>query len=131
MFLNAAGSMGISSCTYVYSASASGDIVLPERSAATVLMQSAKELKWPEMNFKTAEEYQGRNGYKQLHDDIIRFLQSKRLSFVGGLPSHIGQGVCEDASGCLTCSAAPLAYSTDKKCYLCSALFFISAGKSV
>ena len=67
---------------YVYSASASRDIVLPERSAATVLMQSAKELKWPEMNFKTAEEYQGGNGDKQLYDDIIWFLQSKQLGFL-------------------------------------------------
>ena len=53
---------------YVYSASTSMDIVLPERSAATVLMQSAKELKLPEMNFKAAEEYQGG---KQLYDDIM------------------------------------------------------------
>ena len=80
MFLNAARING-NFVWYVYSASASRDIVLPERSAATVLMQSAKELKWPEMNFKTAEEYQGGNGDKQLYDDIIWFLQSKRLGF--------------------------------------------------
>ena len=56
----------------MYSASASRDIVLPERSAATVLMQSAKEVKWPEMNFKTAEKYQGGNGDKQLYDGSCR-----------------------------------------------------------
>ena len=63
---------------YVYSASASRDIVLPERSAATVLMQSAKELKWPEMNFK-AEEYT-REGSNCM--TTLWFLQSKRLGFL-------------------------------------------------
>ena len=111
---------------YVYSASASRDIVLPERSAAT-----AKELKWPEMNFKTAEEYQGGNGDKQLYDDIIRFLQSKRLGFVGGCHHTSGKEYVRTLQAVLFALQPHLHTLQTRNATFCSALFFISAGKSV
>ena len=47
-------------------------------------MQSSKVVKWPDKNFQTVEEYEKGNGDKCLYDNIIRFLQSKGLGFVGG-----------------------------------------------
>ena len=73
------------SCVYA----PSREIVLPERRAAAVLMHSAKELKWPCMNFTPLEEYLAGNGDKCLYDNTMWFLQEKQLGFMGGchLPS--------------------------------------------
>ena len=68
----------------------SREVAPPQRSVSSVLMQSAKELKWPDLNFKTPDEYEKGTGDKRLYDDTIRFLQSKQLGFTGGC--HLTSG---------------------------------------
>lgn len=47
-------------------------------------------MKWPDLNFKTPDEYKEGNGDKCMYDDTIRFLQSKQLGFTGGC--HLTSG---------------------------------------
>ena len=75
--------------SYIFSDSRE-EVASPQRSATSVLMLSAKELKWPNLNFKTPDEYKEGNGDKCMYDDTIRFLQSKQLGFTGGC--HLTSG---------------------------------------
>ena len=48
-----------------------------------VLKQSAKGLKWSDMNFRAPDKYLEENGDKCLYDDTTWFLLSKQLGFMG------------------------------------------------
>ena len=50
---------------YIYSDSR--EAVPPQRRVSSVLMLSAKELKWPDLNFKTPDEYKEGNGDKRMY----------------------------------------------------------------
>lgn len=52
-------------------------------------MNAARELRWPEKNFDSAEAYNAGSGDRRLQDDIVDFLKSKHLGFAAGVENTI------------------------------------------